>query len=98
MNPVVLKRSCRDNLYGGYTVQQRQQRLPNATSYYMTDTCPPSAPPVLAAACGLSSNYLPVSVAVTGSEGQVDVFANKYCAQCHGVSVTSENLWKVRGR
>ena len=90
-----MKWACRDNLYAGYTAEQRQSRLTNATSFLMTASCPPSAPRHLVDACGDQSKYLPVSVRSSDGKGDVTVFANTFCAQCHGVDVFSAIPWKV---
>ena len=90
-----MKWACRDNLYAGYTAEQRQSRLTNATSFLMTASCPPSTPRHLVDACGDQSKYLPVSVRSSDGKGDVTVFANTFCAQCHGVDVFSAIPWKV---
>lgn len=96
--PLEVKWACRDNLYAGYTAEQRQSRLTNATSFLMTASCPSSAPRHLADACRDQSKYLPVSVHDNGGQRDVTVFANKFCAQCHGAEASSAVPWKVSMR
>ncbi|KAK7103267.1 hypothetical protein V1264_018202 [Littorina saxatilis] len=95
VQPYEIKADCRDNLYRGYTPEQRKARIANATSYMMTATCPPFASVEAVRACSDQSNSLPVSVQTKSEKWGVHVFANARCALCNGVESSFIVPWKT---